>query len=146
MSKIFTRFISMLMAIFLVLGTCIQPITYANTAHDVTVNVSENGQTSKGGIDKVKVTIEGVTDRGTGQQNFWSTILSEYRGIIVIVSGIATLTFILLFIVSFMKLGKSAGNPHERSNCITAIIVTGIATAGCGGVALFVGVFYNMLI
>ena len=81
----------------------------------------------------------------TGTTTGPAKILAEYRNVIVGVSGVATLTFVVLFIINFIKLGKSSSNPQERSHCINSIIVTGIATAGCGGVLLFVGFFYNLL-
>lgn len=105
------------------------------------------GTVNANGIDKLDVgddyKIIGIDD--AGESNGGSRILAEYRNVIVGVSGVATLTFVILFIVNFMKLGKSAGNPQERSNSIMGIIITGIAAAGCGGVMLFVSFFYNLL-
>lgn len=146
MNKLSMRIITIFMAILLSFSTIFAPAIYANTAHDVQVAVSEDGKTTNGAVDKVKIEIAGITDRDGGQQNFWSVVLSKYRGIIVMISGVAALTFVLFFIINFIKLGKASSNPQERSNCITAIVMTGIAAAGCGGVALFVGVFYNMLL
>lgn len=80
----------------------------------------------------------------TGQEG-WTTILTQYRSVIVGVSGVCALTFLLLFILNFTKLGQSAGNPQMRSQALLGLIWTGIACAGCGSVALFVGFFYNLL-
>ena len=52
---------------------------------------------------------------------------------------------VAVFIINFMKLGTTSGNPVERSKCITALIWSGLAAAGLGSVALIVGVFYGML-
>lgn len=79
------------------------------------------------------------------QDNAWTKIFTEYKGVIMGVSGIATLTMVILFIINFIKLGKSADNPSERSRCLTGLLWTGIAAAGAGGVTIFVGVFSNIL-
>lgn len=81
-----------------------------------------------------------------GQSSFWNKMLTEYRDVVCLISSIATLTFILIFIVNFVKLGNTMGNPSGRSSVMKSLIVSGIATAGCGGVALITGVFYNMFI
>ena len=81
-----------------------------------------------------------------GQKGFWEKILGEYRELITIISSIATLTFVLIFIISFVKLGNTAGNPQGHTAAMTGIIISGIATAGCGGVALITGVFYNLFL
>lgn len=81
-----------------------------------------------------------------GQSSFWNKMLTEYRDVVCLISSVATLTFILIFIVNFVKLGNTMGNPSGRSSVMKSLIASGIATAGCGGVALITGVFYNMFI
>ena len=81
-----------------------------------------------------------------GQKGFWDKILGEYRELIFVISSVATLTFVLIFIINFVKLGNTAGNPQAHTSAMTAIIISGIATAGCGGVTLITGVFYNMFL
>ena len=76
---------------------------------------------------------------------FFKTALKQYRKVIIFVSGIGTLSMILFFILNFIKLGGSQGNPQERQKAVTGIIVAGIATACLGSVTAVVGMFYNML-
>jgi hypothetical protein len=73
----------------------------------------------------------------------WNVIFEKYRGIIIGVSGIATLTMLAAFIFNFTKLGATSGNEKERRSTITAILFTGIATALLGSVTIVMGFFYN---
>jgi hypothetical protein len=82
------------------------------------------------------------------QQNaggVWTTVLEKYRGFIVGVSGIGAITMVVLFIMQFLKLGASAGNPQARSQALSGVLWTGIAAAGLGSVSLVVGLFYHGL-
>ena len=79
------------------------------------------------------------------QDSAWTTIFDKYKGVIMGVSGIATLTMVVLFILNFMKLGQAAGNPQARSQALTGLLWTGLAAAGAGGVTVFVGVFSSIL-
>ena len=79
------------------------------------------------------------------QDDAWTTIFTKYKGVIMGVSGIATLTMVVLFILNFMKLGQAAGNPQARSQALTGLLWTGLAAAGAGGVTVFVGVFSSLL-
>ena len=79
------------------------------------------------------------------QTSAWNKIFKEYRGVIMGVSGIATLTMVILFIINFMKLGASAGNPQAKHQATIGLLWTGIAAAGAGGVTIFVGVASNLL-
>ena len=76
---------------------------------------------------------------------FFEKVLNEYRDAIVFVSGIGTLSMILFFILNFIKLGNSQGNPQERQKAITGLIFAGIATACLGSVTLVAGMFYGLL-
>ena len=79
------------------------------------------------------------------QTQAWNKIFTQYRGVIMGVSGIATLTMVVLFIINFMKLGASAGNPQAKHQATMGLLWTGIAAAGAGGVTIFVGVASNLL-
>lgn len=74
----------------------------------------------------------------------WNTLFEKYRGIIIGISGFATLTMLAAFIFFFAKLGTTAGNEKERRGAITAILFTGIATALLGSVTIIMGFFYNI--
>lgn len=74
----------------------------------------------------------------------FSIMLMEYRVIIVATLAISTLAVTAMFIIGFMKLAASAGNPGARQKAISSLFMTGIATAGLGSVTLIVALFYNM--
>ena len=77
--------------------------------------------------------------------DFWNLIYGEYRGLIVGIAGVCFITFAALFIMNFVKLGATAGNPQARKACVINILWTGVATAASAGVTLFVGLFINIL-
>lgn len=72
-------------------------------------------------------------------------ILTEYRGVVVFISGIAMISMIMFFIFNFIELGNSKGNPQARQKAINGLIISGIATAGLGSVTLITQLFYNMI-
>lgn len=86
----------------------------------------------------------GGLDKGD-KKDFFNTVLTEYRTVVIFVSGIGTISMILFFILNFINLGKSQGNPQERQKAITGLIISGIASAGLGSVTLIVSLFYNVL-
>lgn len=104
---------------------------------------------------KLKITSSGIKfDNGEGTNGFKNStnetgainaILSEYRHLITVGSGIVSLTMIAIFVMNFMRLGNSKGNPIERNKAITGLIFTGIATALAGSVTLFTSLFYNFV-
>lgn len=79
------------------------------------------------------------------KDNFFNTVLTEYRGIVMFISGIGTISMILFFILNFINLGKSQGNPQERQKAISGLIISGIASAGLGSVTMIVALFFNAL-
>lgn len=101
------------------------------------------------------VTWDNGTDKSPGSSNVASAannmdgafkqIIDKYKTAITFISAIGAVTMIAIFIINFMKLGTTSGNPTERSKCITALIWSGLAAAGLGSVALVVGIFYGAL-
>jgi hypothetical protein len=75
----------------------------------------------------------------------WNQLFSRFKGVIVGLTGVGTMVMIVLFIIQFMKLGSSAGNPQQRSQALTGVLWTGIAAALLGSVTIIVGFFYNAL-
>jgi hypothetical protein len=75
----------------------------------------------------------------------WNDLIKKYRKFIVGVSGIGAVSMIGFFIVQFMKLGASAGNPQARSQALVGVLWTGIAAAGLGAITIIVGFFYNAI-
>ena len=116
-----------------------------------TTQVFANDDTEKANaIPTVKLTDGGIDISG-GQFNAdkdggpWETLFEQYRTIIAGVSGIGALTMIILFVIQFMKLASSAGNPQARSQALTGVLWTGLAATGLGAVSLITGFFYNIL-
>lgn len=102
-----------------------------------------------GDIPGVTITNGSMTVTGAGFSestgSAWNTIISKYRNFIVGVSGIAAVTMVVVFIIQFLKLGASAGNPNARSAALVGVLWSGIAAAGLGAVSLIVGLFYRSI-
>lgn len=94
---------------------------------------------------KIEVT-NGKVVLNTGfnsEDDAFSHIIDKYKVIITFFAAMGAITMVGIFIYTFIKLGTTAGNPQERQKCLTGLIVTGLATALLGSVALFTGLFYN---
>lgn len=107
-------------------------------------------ETQAADIPSVKVDKTGKVTTGGALANkdmasSWNTFIDKYRFWISGFSGIAAVTMILFFIINFMKLGASSGNPQGRSQAIAGLVWTGLAAAGLGGVSIVVAFFYNAL-
>ena len=89
-----------------------------------------------------QLNVQGI---GTGDANQWNNLFGRYRTVVVGVSGVGAITMIVFFIINFMKLGSSAGNPQARSQALTGVLWTGLAAAGLGAVSIIAGFFYNAL-
>lgn len=150
------RFGAMLACLMIVVS-CMVPTAFAGNP-GLTTGTQPKGGEWAGSINDVKTSmgedddgdmtlnIAGITDVGAeGQQSVWEKIFTQYRGVIVGLSGIGAITMIVFFIINFMKLGASSGNPQQRTQALVGIIWCGLAAAGLGGVTIFVGFFYNML-
>jgi len=111
----------------------------------------ENSQLPTISVDKKDGTItfgtNEATNIGTSTDRFafWGDILEKGRIFVVGISGIGALVAIGVFIMSFIKLGLSAGNPQTRTQALTGILWSGIAVAGLGSVTLIAGLFYGAL-
>lgn len=75
----------------------------------------------------------------------WNTVFKKYRVVIVGISGVLTLTFIILFLINFFKIGAASDNPTERRKVLHGLLWTGIAAAGSGSVTLICALFWNAL-
>lgn len=116
-----------------------------DTGKVVTVYLSQKPSTGDIGVqmgDNGKLEIDGITSDDTSA---WNQLFSRFKGVIVGITGVGTLVMIVLFIVQFMKLGASAGNPQARSQALTGVLWTGIAAALLGSVTIIVGFFYNAI-
>lgn len=75
----------------------------------------------------------------------WTKVFEKYKTFIIGFSGVGTLTCLLAFILCFMKLGTSAGNPQARTAAMTGCLVTGIGTALLGATSIIFGFFFNAI-
>ncbi len=84
---------------------------------------------------------------GSGDQSqTWTLIFAKYKTFIAGISGVAAITMLIFFILNFMKLGASAGNPQQRQQALMGVLWTGLAAAGLGAVSIFFGFFYSILL
>lgn len=118
------------------------------------VHAASNGATTGGDIGAVNVSVVNgqlqIDGGGTGFGNAnsasaWGTLFTKYRNFIVGISGIGAISMIVFFVVQFMKLGASAGNPSERTKALVGVLWTGLAAAGLGAVVIIVGFFYHSI-
>ena len=103
----------------------------------------------------LKITNSGIKFDDSGAENAFkksqdevsgiNKILEEYSLLINVGTGIVSLTLIGIFIINFIKLGNSKGNPQERQKAITGLIVTGVATAMAGSVTILTKLFFNFI-
>jgi hypothetical protein len=114
-------------------------VSHAASANpnDVSVKLTPDASGKMG----LAVTGGGFTNGGSA--GAWEAFIGKYRNFITGIAGIGAVTMVVLFIVQFMKLGASAGNPQARSQALVGVLWTGIAAAGLGAVTLIVGFFYN---
>lgn len=104
-----------------------------NDIHGISFNMSK-GQLKIGGNTNFT---DGNSDKA------WKNVFDKYRNFIVGISGIGAISMIVFFILQFMKLGASAGNPQARSQALAGVLWTGLAAAGLGAVTIIAGFFYN---
>ena len=90
----------------------------------VDVQIGDNGQMTIGGGD--------ISTTGTSG-SAWTNLIKKYRNFIVGIAGIGAVSMVLFFIMNFLKLGASSGNPSERSKILVGLIWSGVAAAGLGG-------------
>ena len=123
-----------------------------NTASGKTEN-NDNDSNYSGNINEVGVEMVGgkltfagdLNTTSNNQSSTWTNLMNKYKGVVIGVAGIGTVTMILMFVMNWMKLAGTSGNPQERQKVVHALIYTGIATAGLGSVTVFVALFYYIL-
>lgn len=99
--------------------------------NDITVKM-EDGKLSTG-IDN--------GDRDATANN----ALEKYKSVVMVFLGFCLITMIAVFIYNFTKLGTTSSNTRARQEVIMGLVVSGVATAGLGGVMIFFGFFYSLL-
>ena len=121
-------------SIFIILST---ETTYADYFISPKLNIGSTGirfDKTQGGFGSIDDTVGNI-----------NTVLSEYQLLITFASAIVSFIMIALFIINFMKLANTKGNPQERSKTISALIFTGVGTALAGSVTMVAQLFYNFL-
>ena len=93
-------------------------------------------------INEGRVVVTGVTG---DQENTWNLIFKKYHWFITGIAGLGTITCILGFIITFMRMGATAGSPAERSKSIQMLLFTGAGTCGLGAVTIIFGFFWNVI-
>lgn len=81
-------------------------------------------------------------NKGDAKNKAWNEFFVKYKKFILGCSGFLTMTFILLFIICFAKLGKP-GDVRSRKEAFISICFTGIGAALFGAATLVFGLFYN---
>ena len=134
MKKLKAIIMATFISIFMIFGT---QTTYADSFISPKLNITDKGirfDKAQSGFDKIDDTVGNI-----------NSVLKEYRTLVTFSSGIVSFMMIAFFIINFMKLANTKGNPQERSKTITALIFTGIGTALAGSVTLVSQLFYNFL-
>lgn len=138
-------FMTMIMALMLPFSFAFMDSVQDSSMTAFADDKNGNGDIPEVSIDGGKVSFGENSAFQKSGSGAWNTLLSKYRNVIVGVSGIAAITMVVIFIVNFLKLGASAGNPNARSAALTGLMWSGIAAAGLGAVSLIVGIFYNAI-
>lgn len=139
-SKMFVAIFSIFLCLVLV-----SPFSFAGNKSSSSKFISPKLSITDSGIKFDSSATENGFKKSTDEVGAINSILAEYRILISVGSGIATLTMVALFVVNLMKLGNSKGNPQARQKAITALIFTGISTALVGSITLATTLFYNFV-
>ena len=78
------------------------------------------------------------------QEKAWNKFFNKYKGLLVGVSGVCTLTFVLMFLISFAKIGKSSNNSQERSKAASSLLWLIIAAVGFGSLTFIMGLGFGL--
>ena len=137
MMKIINKYIKNLLIIFICIfsfSLATSNVTYATNSPSIRFNVDGTVSVKDEDGNALK-----------SKETALNEVLTETRTFVVFFSGIGSLTAIACFILNFINLGNSKGNPEGRKKAVNGLIVSGIATAGLGSVTLVTQLFYNMI-
>ena len=99
------------------------------------LHVQTTGEEQYISIQEVS-TIQNGTNKGQSTAEAFNVILRRYRGVIIGISGLLTLTFVLIFIITNIKLTASAMNPQKRAEISKSLIWIILGAAGFGSVTV----------
>ena len=68
----------------------------------------------------------------------------RFQSVIVGFSGVCTLTFVLIFLVTFVNIGASSSNPQKKAELSKALVWIGLGAAGFGAVTLILGLAFGL--
>lgn len=103
-------------------------------SENVDISVDANGNLTGTTVDGSK---GGTIDTG-------NKILKTLTMILTLFMAGAAIVLAIIFICHSVNLGKNATNPNGKSSAVSGLIWTIIAAALCGGVAVFMGLFFNL--
>lgn len=81
---------------------------------------------------------------GEKVETAFNDTFARIRIIVMIFSGICTLTAILFLIINVLKLGSSGDNPIQRKAALISIVFSGLGLALLGSVFVVVAFFYRL--
>lgn len=144
MKKI-TKIFASILCVCMLTGAVSTNVAFANGGDKTSTTTS-----SKPSMDDIEIK-DGKLELGAYEKDdkdkgqILNRVLTEYKGIVTFITGIALVSMIMFFVLNLIALGNSKGNPQERQKAVTGLIVSGIATAGLGAVNIIVALFYNMI-
>ena len=122
---------------------------------DETAGVKAPPKVTSSDDDAIKVTVSGQTvslskqtagksfDEDGSTSKLFSELFERGKLVINVIAGLASLTFILLFIKQFIKLGASAANPQARASALTGLLWIGLAVMLSGSLTMFLALSFN---
>lgn len=80
----------------------------------------------------------------TGTVDTGNKILETLALVFTIVLAAASIILGIIFVLHCVSLAKDGNNPQGKSASITGLIMTAVAAVLCGGVGVFLGMFFNV--
>ncbi len=114
------------------------------SVEDVIDSFKFEASSESGLLDNTDMHLHVAETSGNPEQRFWNRIFTEYKGLIIGISGISLLTFVLMFIFAFMKLSTTAANPQARKNVQAGLLWTGIGAVISGATLTLVSFGFNL--
>ena len=74
----------------------------------------------------------------------WNMIFNRYRGVIAGIAGVLTMTFVLIFLITFIKISSSSANPQKRAELSKSLIWVGLGAAGFGSITLIISLGFGL--
>lgn len=95
----------------------------------------DNGKT-------LTITSHSSTGTTTALQKAFSAFILQWRILIAGITGVATITMILIFIINIIHLGSLPANPMARREIMMRLVTLAICTALLGGITSILTIFY----